>query len=45
MLFHIRIRLFIDQAIVLLKENKYYNFVKFIKLFKTIIFYIKKNKL
>lgn len=40
---YLKIRLFICRVVVLLRRNKYFNLVKFIKLLKITIFNIKKN--
>lgn len=44
MLFYKIIKLSIGQAIVLLRGNKAYNFLKYIRLSKAIIFHIRKNR-
>lgn len=41
---YLKIRLFIDQAIVLLKESNCYDFMKLTRLLRATIFYTERDK-
>lgn len=45
MLLHLGIQLFISQVIILLRENKCYNIIKFISLLRATFFHIGGDKL